>query len=273
MKVDTLLRSLPNFKGKQRLSRLMLGGSIGRQRNVVVKGTDSIWYKIPNCVESIGFELFVNGVYEPETANLLMELLPKNGVYADLGANIGSIALPVAKKRPDVACLCVEASPVIYGYLKFNVERNGLANAVLVNKALSDKDGELLRFNSENDLFGSGHIEAADGISGETVETVRLDSLLEQKGIGTVDVMKVDVEGYEYYAFAGAEKLLTSSDAPAVLFEFGDWAEARTPGLKPGMAQGLLMDFGYRLHLVRGRKRERLQRPLTTGFEMLLATK
>jgi FkbM family methyltransferase len=274
MTLNTLLRSLPDFKGKQRIARLLFGKALKQKKDIVVKGDYGIQYKLPNCVESIGFEIFVNGVYEKETSDLIISHLPKNGVFADIGANIGSISLLVSKKRPDVTSLCVEASPRIYDYLKFNFEINGLSNSILINKALADKDGDILTFTRDAQQFGKGYIGDANSSATEKVETIKLDTLLLQAGIKTPDVIKVDIEGYEYYGFKGAENLLTSAGAPSIVFEFDSWAEKRTPGLKPGMAQQLLLDYGYALYTIEAdNKKKQIQTPITTGFTMLWAEK
>lgn len=275
MVLTTVLQSLPDFKGKQRLARLLFGKSLAQKRDVVVKGRHGLQYKLPNCVENIGFEIFINGAYERETSDVIIGRLPKGGVFADIGANIGSIALRVAKKRPDTRTLCVEASPLIFSYLKYNLEINGLTNVVPVNKALADKDGEVLTFSLDANQFGKGYIGGdAAAPDTEEVEMVRLDTLLQQTGINKPNVIKVDIEGYEYYAFKGAEKLLTSADAPAIVFEFDDWAEKRTPGLKAGAAQQILLDYGYRLYALEATgKGKAIQTPVTSHFQMIWAEK
>jgi len=59
--IDTLLRMLPAFKGKQRLSRLLLKSKFSYLKNVLIEGKYNCTYKIPNIKESIGFELYING--------------------------------------------------------------------------------------------------------------------------------------------------------------------------------------------------------------------
>ncbi len=45
---------------------------------------------LPNIKENIGFELFINGVYEEEIINFIMDRLPKIGILIDIGANLRS---------------------------------------------------------------------------------------------------------------------------------------------------------------------------------------
>ena len=109
--VDQLLRRLPLFKGKQRLARVLLRNKIAMQRDIELTGKYGCAYKIPNIKETVGFELFINGVYEEEIINLIIERLPVNGVMIDIGANIGAVLIPVCKRRADISAIAIEASP------------------------------------------------------------------------------------------------------------------------------------------------------------------
>ncbi len=71
------------------------------------------------------------------------------------------------------------------------------------------------------------------------VATRTLDSVLSELAITSVDVLKVDVEGFEAAVFRGAERLLSGPNPPIVVFEFCDWAEQRS-GYCIGDAQRVL---------------------------------
>ena len=99
--VATLLRKFNDFKGKQRLSRLIFRSRITNTIDLVIKGKFDCIYKVPNLKEVIGLELFINGVFEENHIELIISKLPKNGVLLDLGANIGSISIPICKRYYD----------------------------------------------------------------------------------------------------------------------------------------------------------------------------
>lgn len=113
-------------------------------------------YLLPNIIENIGFDIFINGQYEPEVHSLLLRLIPKNGSFLDLGANIGSIIVPLCKQREDIVAVGVEAAPWIFKYLQENIFRNDLKNVRLVNNALFNEDDRDLDFFSPADTFGEG---------------------------------------------------------------------------------------------------------------------
>jgi hypothetical protein len=102
-----------------------------------------------------------------------------------------------------------------------------------------------------------------------------LDTLLEAEGITQVDLLKVDVEGFEAGVFQGAEGLLTGTRPPVVLFEFCDWAEERTLAGSIGEAQRILLDWGYTLWRLTDymRRRSALTATVMSGTDMLIAVR
>ena len=243
-----ILNRLPSFKGKRRLAKLFYRASIHGAENIVVDGAFGARYLLPNLKDNISFDIYVNGIYEKETIDLLDRLLPAGGYYLDLGANIGAILVPLARRRPDIKILAVEAAPWIFHYLKENVSLNHLKNVKLVNKALFDKDGVELDFFSPADKFGKGSLAPVFSREAVKVTTAKVDSLVREFNFPQVDVVKVDVEGFEYFVFKGATEILASAAAPGIVFEFVDWAEEQAMGLKAGAAQQFLLDSGYELY-------------------------
>ena len=103
--------------------------------------------------------------------------------------------------------------------------------------------------------------------------SITVDTLLKQLNVGRVGFIKADIEGFEYFLFKGAGKLLNMPGAPVILFEFVDWAE-KNAQLKPGSAQELLQEYGYSLFdLQKQNRMQKLDAILHTGSAMLVAKK
>ncbi len=272
--IDGIFRKLPLFRGKDRLAKMLLGAGITEKKNFLIRGKYGCAYMIPNVVENIGFELFINGIYEQATSDFITQQLPRNGVFLDLGANIGAISIPVYEKRKDLTMVCVEAAPWIFSYLEKNLALNQAGKIITVNKALYYTDEETLNFFSPDDKFGKGSLSPVFTDKRVEVKTVKVDSLLKQLKIDRVDMIKIDVEGYEYHAFKGATGLLGRPDAPDIIFEFVDWAEEAANGTPVGAAQELLKELGYSIYYFgKTGKMQEVPGILKKGFEMLLATK
>lgn len=245
---EWIFRKLPNFKGRYRLFRIFFSRYIQRIRDIVVTGKYGIKYKLPNLKENIGLEIFLDGIYEAEYIKFFSHKLPPNGVFLDLGANIGSVCIPLSKLRPDIKIIAVEASPRVFGYLKYNAEVNDCTNIHLENLALSSIDDEQLPFFSPKDKFGKGSFSAVFTQDAEYVKTITLNSLKRKYKLNHVDFIKIDVEGYERVVFEGGSDLLSIRNAPMILFEFADWAENMGKNLKAGDAQIFLAERGYKLY-------------------------
>ena len=273
--IASLLRKLPIFKGKQRLARVLLSNSIYSKKDFWVTGKEHCEYFLPNLIENISFEIYINGAFEEETSDFFARYLPANAVFLDLGANIGTISIPLMKKRNDVKVICVEAAPWIFNYLQKNLARNRAQNAVAINKVLFYSDNEEVNFYSPDDKFGKGSLSPVFTDKVVKVKTVQVDTLLKKMAIPKVDMIKIDVEGYEYHVFKGALELLGGKDAPDILFEFVDWAEENAKGITIGAAQQMLLDMGYRIYYFNDdiKEMKEIEDIVKKGYVMLFATK
>ncbi|MHA4808316.1 FkbM family methyltransferase [Flavitalea flava] len=271
--MDSIFRKLPLFRGKTRLAKFFLNNSLAHKKDVWVKGKYGCEYLLPNLLENISFDIFVNGIYEEATSGFFVNRLPEGGVFLDLGANIGTISIPLRRQRKDVRIVCVEAAPWLFGYLQRNLSQNGFGDVHAVNKALYYKDNEELNFYSPDEKFGKGSLSPVFTKEGVKVITITVDTLVKELNLHKVDIIKIDVEGYEYQVFKGAEELLKREDAPDILFEFADWAE-ELAGLSKGSAQSLLKEWGYSLSIFDDDGRMRpIPGILSEGNVMIYATK
>jgi FkbM family methyltransferase len=271
---DSLFRSLPAFRGKGRLARMMFKTKISGEKDLNIRGQFGCEYKLPNVQENIGFDIFINGIYEPETSDFIIRNVPQNGVFLDLGANIGAITIPVHNNRKDIQIICVEAAPSVYKYLQHNLKKNVAESVYSINRALFYSDDEMMNFYSPEEKYGKGSLASVFTDKRVTVKTIRLDTLLRDLGIQKVHLVKIDVEGFEYHVFKGATALLSARDAPDIIFEFVDWAEKLAGGINVGASQQILQDLGYQIFYFDHRNEmKKVTGILTEGFSMLFATK
>jgi len=269
-----LRRVRPAFPGKTRLGKALLGPYLPL-REITVRANDSA-FLVPTLQEPIAFHLLIDGVYEQPTAKFLSARLRSGSTFVDIGANIGSLCVAVAKRvGRHGQVLAIEPSPLVFRYLQHNARLNGLSNIRLKECAVSDRESEKTPFyEAPIEKFGMGALAAQFQGQAISVQTRTLDSLLQEEHITHVDVLKVDVEGSEAAVFRGAKGLLTGPNPPLVLFEFCDWAEARTFPGHVGAAQMVLRDYGYKLWRLKdfGRsKRRPLRTTVVNGSEMLVA--
>ncbi len=270
--VSSVLRATPvAWRGKGRVAEWLLR-TRGEAAETVVR---TKWGElgVPSLSESIGFFLLVDGVYEPESVHFLEQTLRPGDSFVDIGANIGFLTL-VGARRVGVQgrVLAVEASERIHAVLRDNMDRNGLTQVVLQRCAIHELDRAVKEFyEAPMEKFGKGSLAPQYYQPATMVPTRTLDSLVEETGSPKVDVLKVDVEGFEAGVLRGASRLLSTKDAPWILFEFEDWSEARA-GYPAGCAQDVLCDKGYRIARLPDwlEKRAVLDEPLRSGGAMLV---
>jgi FkbM family methyltransferase len=229
---------------------------------------------VPSLEEPVSVGLFGFGVHEPDTLGAVLHHLRPSGVFVDVGANVGALALPVAACRPGARIICIEADPQIVSLLKRNVAENGRSNIRTVHCLAGPIDDPQVSFyRAPVAKFGMGSIGPQFGAEPVTLTQRPLDDVLDELSIDDVDVMKLDIEGAEFGALQGLSRRLRSPRPPTIVFEFIDWAETRIAGQPAGSAQQFLLSLGYSLfRLARGgRPGERIEHPVTTGFAMILA--
>ncbi|MBS1557207.1 MAG: FkbM family methyltransferase [Bacteroidetes bacterium] len=269
--IAKLLRALPAFKGKNRLSRILLGRYIKYAQDIEVRAKNGCVFRLPNVKENVGFDMLINGEYEPESIALLLSRVKPGQSFLDIGANIGSIAIPIAKARSESKIICVEASSRMAAYLRQNIAINGLTNVDVIEKAMFNESGKTVNFFNPEEKYGKGSLNSVFTNQSEPVLTITLDEL-KSRIDGEVGMIKIDIEGYEYFAFDGGQRLLSQPHAPDIYFEFNDWCE-EAAGLVPGSSQKILRSLGYSLYGVSGSRFIKINPCLTTGSKMFLATK
>jgi FkbM family methyltransferase len=272
--LSSLLRLIPDrLPGKTRLGRMLLR-PFRSQTPAVLKDRAGCTYRMPSYADPTALHMFTFGAYERETQEVILKFLPESGTFIDVGANVGTLAIPIAKERPRASVICIEADSNIHRFLLENLNRNGCKRVQVVLCVAGATDGQLVAFyRAPDDKFGMGSLGPQFCNVPVMVQQQSLDNILTRMDIHQVDVIKIDVEGAEQGVLHGAERLLTSERPPTVIFEFADWAEARIPGQRSGDAQAFLLARGYRLFRLEpgARGGEELFAPVRRGGCMLLA--
>jgi FkbM family methyltransferase len=142
--------------------------------------------------------------YNLEELQFLQAHTPAGGVFVDVGANVGTYAMVLARHvGPSGKVIAVEPHPVTFGRLAFNRAASASTQVRLVAAAAAATDGELMMLTDSNNLAAS-HIVTGDA-GGHTVRVaaLTLQRILDQAGVHHVDTLKIDVEGYEDRVLVG----------------------------------------------------------------------
>lgn len=147
--------------------------------------------------------------------------LKSGDVFVDAGANIGVFTV-LAGNIVGVTgkVIAIEMIPETAARLRRHVDLNQLSKVSVVERALSDRSGEQVLASIPEGRFGQASIVRATGGTTVSVETTTLDEVLSAVE-GSIALLKVDLEGAEAKAFAGAHQTLARSRA-VIFEELGD---------------------------------------------------
>jgi len=151
--------------------------------------------------------------FEKNDLNLFRSIIRVDDTILDLGANVGVYSLSAAA-RTDGKVIAVE--PALHTFELLNKSAWQFSNMTAVHAAISDKKGT--SFLSHKGSPESYEISDSSEAQNEKVSLVSVDELARNHGIESVDIIKLDVEGHELKALAGAEKII-SNGSPIVFYE------------------------------------------------------
>jgi FkbM family methyltransferase len=155
-----------------------------------------------------------NPDYNLAELDFLRARTPAGGVFVDVGANVGTYAMPLARHvGTDGRVIAIEPHPVTHGRLAFNKLASGFCQVTLVAAAAGAADGELMIETDGGNLGASHVVSGAASGAAIKVPSRRLQRILGDAGISQVDALKIDVEGYEDRVLTGFFR-----DAPASLW-------------------------------------------------------
>lgn len=153
-------------------------------------------------------------------------------VVVDIGANLGAYSIPVAQELQQMngEVYSFEAQRLIYYQLCGNIILNRLDNVYAFHLAIGERDGEIelpkVDYQLSSNIGGfsidreiidnSNHVVLDQCQRSERVTMKKLDSLVFHK---SVDLVKIDVEGYELKVLEGGRGMLEENRYPPLLLE------------------------------------------------------
>jgi FkbM family methyltransferase len=168
-----------------------------------------------------------------------------------------------------------EPTPRTRELLRSNLAANGLSTVKVFSSALGEASGTA-RLRVHNEMSGLNTLAARDVTWNHQkltadeiidVPVITLSAHVAAEGLGHIDFLKIDVEGFELSVIRGARELLREKRIDLILLEVGDLTCA-TAGVKPIEVLNELESLGYRLHSIdsEGRVSDRVRSFPETSF-------
>ena len=220
---------------------------------------------LANPANYIDWNVLCLGAYEADDLRLIARYAPPHAVCLDVGANIGHHSLFFAAQGWRVHAF--EPNPQVWPEFEAKVAASGLRTVTLNKVGLGNEEG-VLDFELESaSNSGTGRFRPEGEAVAGSVPVGKLpirngDRFLREADIGRVDVIKMDVQGFEPEALAGLRETI-ARDHPLLCVEI---SEESTRKLGSFEAFRALFPDGYTFRTQRQALRGLVRRPVVAAY-------
>lgn len=198
--------------------------------------------------------VYMYSVYrEPELREYFK--MSKNGVFLDVGANIGKYSFLVAKKYPESRIVAIEPEEESLKIFKKNIKLNNLKNISIVNKIVADSKRGINFFVNfdkptrstieKGEIQGQAKYQKSNDKKYSSFKIRKLNAITIDeisKNYKCINLIKIDIQEAEILALKGAKETLKSYK-PDIIFE-------SLNNRKYEEIKEFLHPFGYKFHRI-----------------------
>ncbi len=214
--VQRLVRYLPRGKGwvPRRLGRTVFKNT---------KGLIRIWNGVllPVNPDSLEFYIALSNAHGCVVTEMCQRVLHPGNCFFDIGANIGSVSLGLAKAFKDQVYIhAFEPQATLARHVSISAALNGFENVFAYQTLVGEAEGEADLFVPDNLTLASLKPERNPSQTTKTVRCrmISLDHQIQVGALPLPDIVKVDAEGAEFQIFKGMEHLIRTR-SPVIAFE------------------------------------------------------
>ena len=221
----------------------------------IVNGLQII-YLVESSDRLIAPWFIATGLYETELTEHFGRVLRKDDHCLDIGANFGYFTLLFGRFCPQGKSIGVEADAALFKIARDNVHINDLGgNTSVHHMAICETERELTLFrrvgrsgNTSISMVNSDFLDSlGEAPSVEfSVRGVSLDQFSQHFG-GKLDIIKIDIEGAEPLAFAGAQSVIAANPDLQIVMEWSP-GQIQAAGFDVGEFLNTLSAMGLRFH-------------------------
>jgi FkbM family methyltransferase len=199
-----------------------------------------------------------NGNPEVNVSLLVEGLLQEGMTVVDVGGNHGLFSMEAAHFVGSTGYVyAFEPTPELCDHIRKHLEVNHIKNVYLLEKAVGSFDGNAkLRVHHEctglnslasQDLVWQGSTLVADQVI--NVPLCKLDTVVNTENISHIDILKIDVEGFELEVLQGARNILVNQRVKYIILEIAEYHQQNS-GLKIDDLLIFLDEVEYSIHLI-----------------------
>jgi len=184
---------------------------------VIVNIPQNLKLRVSKKDSFLGNLLINKGEFEPlETLEFIKSIQQDSTVF-DVGANFGYYANIAGSIAINGKVYAFEPDKNNFEDLKFNASLNSLINIKVENLGVGSTSGYVY---FKSDTVHRGRSKIVENEGDYKINIVTLDDYCQKKNILNIDILKVDVEGFETNVLEGAKNVIKKSPNIKLFIEF-----------------------------------------------------
>jgi FkbM family methyltransferase len=198
--------------------------------------------------DAVGKCIYYTGDYDRKITWLCRRLLKQGDTALDIGANLGVVALTMAKIVGASGTVhAFEPNPNMQRLIEASRARSGYANPKLHKIALGAEKGELDLFIPPSNFGAASFVKRQHHFGTTRCAVETLSDVLNREGTTAIRLIKIDVEGFENEVLRGAVSVISRLRPDAIIMETSDIAGCSFRNRPPIVT---LLRFDYRLFAI-----------------------
>jgi len=184
-----------------------------------------------------------------ENRSELYNVARKGMVMFDVGSNIGETLLNFALLVGDEGKVFgFEPIPLTFEKCSNNISLNNFSNITISQIALSNREETLFFEDPNNNNSGGVFMNKKKTTRSHTVQAITLDAFVKNQNLKKIELIKIDVEGFESNVLKGAE-MVCKELRPNLFVEVDD-DNLKRQGSSEHELLDLITSYGYRISKV-----------------------
>ncbi|RYG54372.1 MAG: FkbM family methyltransferase [Chitinophagaceae bacterium] len=246
--LQRFIRRAP-FPGQMRVFHYLFSRNRFRENYVMSFPLNGNFLLHTDTKKLIDARVVYTGDYEPGIKDVFKAIIKPGDTVLDIGANVGFHTLFFSELTGvQGRVFAFEPIPSNYQKLRANIALNEARNVRALSIALGNKNEVIEIFvDTTNDNPGSFNL-FAKGELNTKIDCRRGDDVIASLELDRVDMMKVDVEGYEQFVLEGLQGMIGRYQ-PKIVFEFDKNYQLKHANDQFGVFH-VLSPFGYRFFLI-----------------------
>jgi len=158
--------------------------------------------------------IHTQGSMEPYFHEIVNVLVNRNDIILDIGANIGTHSVIFSRKSKLGKVYAFEPQSLTFSILQNNILYNGLSNVIALHYAITTLDNHAVsmdNFSFVGKKINNGALRLSPFKNNPIIGEVSLSRTIDSFNFKSVNFIKMDIQGSEVMALAGAKKTIKKS--------------------------------------------------------------